>query len=279
MTAPPMPILDQQRAAIARREWNEDVLPERLLLRLAAASCAMGAVLTGAVLHDWTARLDQALFDFVHAGTTWTPLTAPHWWNEGVRDITALGGTTVLTGAVFASCLYLVAAQRYRLVGLLLGSALAATLFSALVKMAVSRMRPQRVEHMVATTSASFPSGHALLSAAIILTIGGLMAFAARRPAERKVIMATALVVTGSVGLSRIWLGVHWPSDVLAGWMFGMACAAITLWLAKQIDRQGASVPGGSPSAGVMPRDTVTAQAVAANPDRNNPPSVPSAVG
>jgi undecaprenyl-diphosphatase len=114
-----------------------------------------------------------------------------------------------------------------------------ATLFSNLVKFSVGRVRPQVVEHMVLTVSASFPSGHALLSAAIILTIGGLVAFQARKPAERRVIAAAAFSLTFLVGLSRIWLGVHWPMDVLAGWMFGTSWAAMTLWFAKRLDRQG----------------------------------------
>lgn len=243
MTVHPMPISAEGRTLPARDLGDEDVFPARTLLQVAATSCVIATSLTIAVLRNWSGRLDQTLFDLVHVGTRWTPGTAPEWWNEAVRDITALGGTVVLTGAVVASCAYLLAANRYRLCTLLLGSAVSATVFSMFAKMAVARVRPLNAEHLVVTTTASFPSGHALLSAAIILTIGGLIAFAASKPMERKIIMVTALIVTGCVGLSRIWLGVHWPSDVLAGWMFGTAWASITLWLAKRIDWQGASSP------------------------------------
>ena len=239
MTIHPMPSIHERLSANASRDSEQDVFPDKVLLGLAAVTTIIAGAITVAVLTGWSGQLDQSFFDLVHTGPAWTPTTAPGWWNEAIRDVTALGGTLVLTGSVVASCLYLLAAARYRLFGLLLASAIAVTVFNVSVKMAIARVRPSSVEHLVVTTSASFPSGHALLSAAIILTIGGLMAFAARKPIERKVIVCTALFVTVCVGLSRIWLGVHWPSDVLAGWMFGMAWAAVTLWLAKRIDRQG----------------------------------------
>ena len=243
MTIHPMPDTAGQQAMPARPSSGQDVFPDRMLLRLAAAASLVAGVVTVAVQTGWTGYLDRSVFDLVHAGPAWTPTTAPHWWNEAIRDVTAFGGAAFLTGAVVASAVYLLAAGRYRLFGLLVGSAVAATVFSTSVKIAIARVRPTSVEHFVATTSASFPSGHALLSAAIILTIGGLMAFAARTPVERKVIVCTAFAVTLCAGLSRIWLGVHWPSDVLAGWMFGIAWAALTLWLAKRIDRQGGPRP------------------------------------
>jgi undecaprenyl-diphosphatase len=234
-----MPSLDQRQLPRAQGSSDEDVFPDALLLTVAAVAGAIAAIITAVVYAGLTTTIDEALFDFVHGGETWTPSTAPLWWNEAVRDVTALGGAIVLTAAVAASCTYLLAARRHRLFMLLLVSAAGATLLSTTVKIGFGRARPQTVEHLVLTSSASFPSGHALLSAAIILTIGGLMAFAAARPSERRVIMTTALLVCFGVGLSRVWLGVHWPSDVLAGWMFGGAWAAMTLWLAKRIDRQG----------------------------------------
>jgi undecaprenyl-diphosphatase len=239
MSIHPMPEPQVQKAILAEMRNEEDVFPDMALLRVAAGTALVAALLTLAVHFDTTGGLDRFLFDFVHAGDRWTPTTSPVWWNEAVRDITALGGFAVLTGAVISSCAYLIAAGRIRLLWLLLGSAVAATLFSNLVKFSVGRLRPQVVEHMVMTVSASFPSGHALLSAAIILTIGGLVAFQARKPAERRVIAGAAFSLTFLVGLSRIWLGVHWPIDVLAGWMFGTSWAAMTLWFAKRVDRQG----------------------------------------
>jgi undecaprenyl-diphosphatase len=244
MSIHPMPEPQLRQAVIAEKRNQEDVFPDRVLVRFAAAAATGALLLTLAVHLDATGGIDRFLFELVHAGERWTPTTSPVWWNEAVRDITALGGFAVLAGAVLASCAYLLAAGRFRLLALLLGSAVAATLFSTLVKFSIARVRPQSVEHLVATASASFPSGHALLSAAIILTMGGLVAFQARKPAERRVIVAAAFMMTFCVGLSRIWLGVHWPMDVLAGWMFGTAWAAMTLWLAKRVDRQGQKPAG-----------------------------------
>jgi undecaprenyl-diphosphatase len=218
---------------------DEDVFPDRVLLGAAGVSVLLALGLLLLVAAGPAAAIDTWLFDLVHVGVSFTPANAPPWLNEAVRDVTALGSGTILTGAVIAACSWMLAAGRTRLFVLTLASAIGATIFSTVVKFTVARARPDTVEHMVSTATASFPSGHALLTAAIILSIGGLMAFAAKKPVERRVIMTASLVVTILVGASRVWLGVHWPIDVLAGWLFGSAWAAITLWLAKRIDRQG----------------------------------------
>lgn len=152
---------------------------------------------------------------------------------EALRDITALGSFSVLAAAVIAASGYLFASQRPRLAVLLAASALGATAFSTVLKMAIDRARPDAAEPGLRTFTASFPSGHALLSAAIILTIGGLIAFAARRRSESVTVMAIAAILTLVVGASRVTLGVHWPSDVIAGWGLGFGWACLTLLVAR----------------------------------------------
>ncbi len=239
MTDQRIQTFDQSQMASAPRVYGDDAFPDAVLLALALAAAVGAGVLTAAVQFGAAGRIDQWVFGLVPPGSAWTPALAPWWWREAVRDATALGGALFLTGAVVAACLYLLASGRRRLSGLLLGSAIGATFLSTGLKIIVGRDRPDSIEHLVATASASFPSGHALLSAAIILTIGGLTAFAAKSQAERNVIVLTALIVSICAGLSRVWLGVHWPSDVLAGWMLGIVWACLTLWLAKRIARQG----------------------------------------
>jgi undecaprenyl-diphosphatase len=163
---------------------------------------------------------------------------APWLW-EAVRDITALGSTIVLTAAVAAAAGYLFAARRIQLALILLASALGATVFNTGLKWFIARARPELEDARVTTYTASFPSGHALLSVAIILTIGGILAFAARWRQERVIIIGAALCLGIAIGFSRILLGVHWPSDVMAGWLFGGAWASLTLWVARRTARPG----------------------------------------
>jgi undecaprenyl-diphosphatase len=237
MTIHPMSKLDAaQRTTEARRDQQE-IVPGRMLLGWAILATTVATGITAAVYAGAAGPIDTVLFDAVHVGARWTPANSPGWWNEAVRDVTSLGGTVVLTGAVIAVAVYLWAAARYRLSALLVSSAISATLFSGAIKLLLARARPDSIGHLVETTSASFPSGHALLSAAILLTVGGIVAIAARKPSEKRVIWGTAVLLTLGVGLSRVWLGVHWPSDVAAGWLFGSSWAALTLWLAMRIER------------------------------------------
>jgi undecaprenyl-diphosphatase len=219
--------------------FGSDVFPDSSLVLTAILSVAGGLLITAALLANLTEGIDSTLFRLIHDNGVLTPATAPAWFNDSVRDLTALGSYTVLTGTVAAMIGFLMTARRLRLAALLAVSSLGALALSNSIKFAVARPRPDLFPQLVPTVSASFPSGHAMLSAAIILTIGGVLAFAAKRPSERRMIVGAAFVVSVCVGLSRLWLGVHWPSDVLAGWCFGFTWAALTLLIAKRIDLQG----------------------------------------
>jgi undecaprenyl-diphosphatase len=159
----------------------------------------------------------------------------PHWIELAMRDITALGGFTVVTLVTLAAIGYLVMSAR-RSSALLLAVAVGGgAILSDTLKSIVARPRPDLVAHSVEVSSLSFPSGHAMLSAITYLTIGALLTTVEREPARRGYILAVAVFLTLSIGLSRIYLGVHYPTDVLAGWAVGaawaMACFAIARFL------------------------------------------------
>lgn len=105
---------------------------------------------------------------------------------------------------------------------------------SSLLKFEVDRPRPDLVSHLVNETSFSFPSGHAMLSAITYLTLGSLAARFLPDRATKVFLLALAVLVTVLVGTSRVYLGVHWPSDVLAGWCAGFAWAMLC-WLAARL--------------------------------------------
>jgi len=155
----------------------------------------------------------------------------PHWVELAMRDITALGGFTVVTLVTLAAVGYLVISGRHASALLLAVSVAGGAALSNGLKSFFARPRPDFVAHSVEVTSLSFPSGHAILSAITYLTIGVMLTTVEREPARRFYILAVAAVLTLSIGISRIYLGVHYPTDVLAGWSVGaawaMACFAI----------------------------------------------------
>ncbi len=143
---------------------------------------------------------------------------------SAVRDVTALGGATVLTLAVALTAALLASAGRWRGALLVVAATGIGCSANSLIKAFVHRARPDLVPHMMDETSASFPSGHAAHSAIVYLTIALLVLPIAKGRAMRRVIVAAAALLVLLIGMSRVYLGVHWPSDVAAGWLFG------TLW-------------------------------------------------
>jgi undecaprenyl-diphosphatase len=163
-------------------------------------------------------------------GPPWLPLAA--------ADITALGGFAVLTLMTAAATGFLVITRKYADALVLLAAVLGATLLSEGLKLGYARPRPDLVAHAVETMGASFPSGHATLSAAAYLTIGALLAHAQKQEAVKTYIHAVALALALLIGVSRVYLGVHWPTDVLAGWCLGsawsIACVTLVNWLQRR---------------------------------------------
>jgi len=162
----------------------------------------------------------------------------PPWLEGAVRDITALGSVSVLVLIVAATVIYfLLAAQARTALFIFLAVALGQGI-SSLLKFSVSRPRPELVSHLATETSMSFPSGHAMLSTVTYLTLGVLAARFLRGRVTRIYVLSLAILVTLMVGVSRVYLGVHWPSDVLAGWCAGLVWALLC-WLAARFLQRG----------------------------------------
>lgn len=194
-------------------------------------------------------RLDRAiLLLFRNPADPSDPL-GPAWLESAVRDVTALGGTVVVTLVTIAAVGFLFLAGRRGAAGFVLAAILGASLLSFGLKLGIERPRPDLVPHGVVVYTASFPSGHATGSAATYLTLGALLARFQPRRRLKVFILGYAVTLTVLIGLSRLYLGVHWPSDVLAGWTLG-ACWALLCWLAARwLQRRGA-VEGGEDAAG-----------------------------
>lgn len=167
-------------------------------------------------------------------GQPGTPI-GPIWLQEGVRDLTALGSPAVLTLVLLATVGSLVVSRQGRMAWLMLWSTLGGQALALGLKALFARARPDDIYHATVAAGHSFPSSHAMMSAVICLTLAALTARLTRRPAQRWFILLVACGVTMLVGASRVYLGVHWASDVAAGWAMGAAWALLCWMLARRL--------------------------------------------
>jgi undecaprenyl-diphosphatase len=162
----------------------------------------------------------------------------PAWLRGAALDVTALGSPTVLGLTVLGITGYLWLQRLYRTgTFVLIASAGGWTLTTALKQM-FERARPDIVPHLREVSTLSFPSGHALTSAAVYLTLGALLMRIAERPATKFYCMGAAMLVTVLVGCSRVYLGVHYPTDVLAGWTAGLSWALVCWGVERRLEGQ-----------------------------------------
>jgi undecaprenyl-diphosphatase len=163
----------------------------------------------------------------------------PPWVTMVVRDITALGGVPVLTLLVALVLGFLVLRRRPRAAWLILFAVAGGAAVTQTIKTLAERERPRIVPHLMQVTSKSFPSGHSMMSSTVYLTLGVLLGQTMARRREKAYLIGAALLLTVLVGLSRVYLGVHYPTDVLAGWSAGVAWALVFWYLAWWLQRRG----------------------------------------
>jgi undecaprenyl-diphosphatase len=145
----------------------------------------------------------------------------PPWLLEVAQDITALGGRTLLLIVIVAALGYLMLERKYGAMWFVLAAAAGGGMLSSAMKYFLARGRPDVVPHLASVASPSFPSGHAMFAAVIYLTLGALPARFTERRRTRVYLVVLPLSLTFLVGVSRLYLGVHYPTDVLAGWCVG----------------------------------------------------------
>lgn len=151
-------------------------------------------------------------------------------FQEMARDVTALGGALVLALVTMVTAGFLWLDGKGRMAVFVGLSVATGTLLSTLLKDLFHRPRPELVPHAMHVSSTSFPSGHSMLSAVTYLTLAALLARSHERRRVKVYFMVVAVVLMLMIGVSRVYLGVHWPTDVLAGWIAG-AVWALLCWL------------------------------------------------
>jgi undecaprenyl-diphosphatase len=155
------------------------------------------------------------------------------------RDFTALGGVGVLTFITIAALGSLLLSRRFRMALFTLVAVSGGMLLSTLLKLGFDRPRPDLVPHESIVYTASFPSGHSMMSAVTYLTLAALLNSVEPSRRLKAYLLIVAIAVTVLTGVSRVYLGVHWPTDVLAGWAAGAAWAALCWLVAHYMQRRG----------------------------------------
>lgn len=209
-------------------------MKQRKVGLLIAAAGTVGFVVLAFLVHNgYTQALDEkVLLSFRNPANLAEPLGTLQVQEAG-RDLTALGGIAAISLLTAAVTGYLLLAGRYAAAGRVLLTVLGGLLLSSLLKQGFSRPRPEVVPALSHVYTSSFPSGHSFLSAVVYLSLGAMLAERVERMSLKIYFLLIAVLLPFLVGLSRVYVGVHYPSDVLGGWLAGAAWAALC-WLAKR---------------------------------------------
>lgn len=196
-----------------------------------AATVLMFFLFAEAVMDGATRSFDEGIMRALREPGNMADPIGPLWFEEMVRDVTALGSTFVLTFAVIVVASYLWLAGAPQKAAFLIAAVLTGSWVNRLLKLSFARPRPDIAGQVAWLTPESFPSGHTANSAIVYLTLGMMLARIETSYAVKVFIFGVCVAVTLMIGMSRVYLGVHWPTDVLAGWAVG-ACWAFLCWYA-----------------------------------------------
>ena len=194
--------------------------------------------LAGEVTEGDTQAFDTRILQVLRQPDDPSRPIGPPWMESSLLDLTAIGGPTVLALVVLAVVGFLLLQTRYRTALFVVLTAISGELINTAMKHAFNRPRPTIVPHLRAVYTTSFPSGHAMESAIVYLTLGAILMRVADSRVTKLYCLGIAVLLTVLVGTSRVYLGVHYPTDVLGGWIIGFVWASIC-WLVE--DRLEAS--------------------------------------
>ncbi|WP_052384023.1 phosphatase PAP2 family protein [Litchfieldella xinjiangensis] len=186
-----------------------------------------------------TQSVDESLLLSLRNPADLSDPLGPVWVEEMGRDFTALGGVGVLVLITLGALGYLLLARRYRAALFTAIAVPGGILLSTVMKMGYDRARPDLVPHEAMVYTASFPSGHSMMSAVTYLTLAALLTRVQPSLRLKAYLLIIAVLLTLLVGASRVYLGVHWPTDVLAGWTAGAAWASLCWLVMRWMQRRG----------------------------------------
>lgn len=204
-----------------------------------AAPCACFVVIAHEIMEGETFRFDKAVLIALRHETALHIPIGPEWLLQTMTDISALGGTslTVIIVAIIGGFFCLI--NKYRALIYLLVSVCGGAFVMQMMKGFFNRPRPTEVPHLQEITETSFPSGHSMVAAIVYLTLAAILAKTTKSHKLKAYYLAVALSLALLIGLSRIYLGVHYPSDVIAGWLAGAVWASLTYLIGDWLEKRG----------------------------------------
>jgi len=211
------------------------------LALLAVSLAGLGGYLADELIEGERFSIDSAILLGLRTPGDLSRPVGPGWLQQSAVDISALGGFTLMWLFGLTGVVWLLAVRKRAEAAWIAASMIGSAVIDAWLKNWVGRPRPALVPHLVQVETLSFPSGHAMVSAAVYLTLALMLAEGIERRAGRAALIAFAVTLVLLIGCSRVYLGVHWPSDVLAGWSFGAAWALAVFagnrWLRARMAR------------------------------------------
>jgi undecaprenyl-diphosphatase len=194
--------------------------------------------LTDVVLEGKTQNIDDSLVRSLRRPDNPAVPIGPDWMTEVARDLTALGGVAVLILVTLAVAGYLFLDRKFAGMAFVLAAVVGGLILSSILKASFDRPRPDIVPHLSDVYTSSFPSGHSMMSAIVYLTLGALLSQMVENRRLKFYFLAVALLLTVLVGISRVYMGVHYPTDVLAGWTAGLVWATVCLLVLRKLQRR-----------------------------------------
>lgn len=217
--------------------WNEIVFLGGIM------ACCVGVWLflavAGSLAHESFRQVESHWMQALRNPDDPADLAGPWWVEELARDISALGSAVVVVILSLFVTGFLLLRRYWGRAALVTLTIVGGYLLSHTLKSTYARARPDVVPHLTEVSSASFPSGHSMVSSLVYLTLGTLLAQTTPRRREKLYILGAAVVLTVLIGVSRVALGVHYPTDVVAGWSAGTAWAMACLLIAWKWNQAG----------------------------------------
>lgn len=223
--------------ALGRLADSDAVLLVRALLAVGAVWVFLAVA--SEVGEGETRHVDERIIRALRDSLDPADPIGPPWLEGAVRDLTALGSNVVLLIFTSAVAVFLAVRRQSHALALVVVSTGGGFILAQALKLVFSRPRPDLVPHLAVVSSSSFPSGHSMFSAVVYLTLGALLSQLVEERALKAYFLGVACFLTFVVGLSRVYLGVHYPTDVLAGWSAGLAWALVCWMAASYLQRRG----------------------------------------
>ncbi len=198
-------------------------------------------ILAVAVLFNLTLGFDKTVLIALRDKNNLSIPVFNTWLLPLMREITILGNSNSVTVITFLIAVYIFVRKEFGLSGIILAAVISSSLIDLFLKWYFARSRPEIVPHLVTAYYYSFPSGHAFISAVLYPAVAILFIRITDKKILKTYISAIAIILVLLIGFSRIYLGVHYPSDVLAGWLIGL-CWSSWLWiLSKKLTKYSSS--------------------------------------